>query len=88
MGATQAPYGDVEPDDPIEQLAFTHSAEGNIMHNRHPPLTTTTTGQTAASGWSWISRELAEGCEKELTTKPSQNREQRLAFIVTAVLKV
>ena len=44
MGATQAPYGDVEPDDPIEQLAFTHSAEGNIMHNRHPPLTTTTTG--------------------------------------------
>ncbi len=44
MGATQAPDGDVEPDDPIEQLAFTHSAEGNIMHNRHPPLTTTTTG--------------------------------------------
>ena len=36
--------GDVEPDDPIEQLAFTHSAEGNIMHSRHPPLTTTTTG--------------------------------------------
>ncbi|WP_223295174.1 hypothetical protein, partial [Serratia marcescens] len=45
-------------------------------------------GMTAESGWSWISRELAEGCEKELTTKPSQNREQRLAFIVTAVLKV
>ncbi|HHK8195908.1 TPA: hypothetical protein ACQVH8_004439, partial [Serratia marcescens] len=88
MGATQVPDGDVEPDDPIEQLAFTHSAEGNIMHNRNLPFTAPAAGGTAESGWSWISRELAEGCEKELTTKPSQNREQRLAFIVTAVLKV
>ncbi|WP_181424436.1 hypothetical protein, partial [Serratia marcescens] len=44
MGATQAPDGDVEPDDPIEQLAFTHSAEGNIMHNRNPPFTAPATG--------------------------------------------
>ena len=88
MGATQAPDGDVEPDDPIEQLAFTHSAEGNIMHNRHPPLTTTTTGHDGSVRLELDKQELAEGCEKELTTKPSQNREQRLAFIVTAVLKV
>lgn len=32
--------------------------------------------------------EEAQGCEKELTIKPPQNREHRLAFIETVVLKV
>ncbi|MBX9285467.1 hypothetical protein, partial [Serratia marcescens] len=30
--------------DPIEQLAFTHSAEGNIMHNRNLPFTAPAAG--------------------------------------------